>query len=280
MLAVLGGYWLFSAFIDSEQPTSLGWLNVYYVLAGACLLCLLLSQAMRVELPPDYVSRKSLLEDFIDMLSLCLKPLVLIFVASAFLYVLIEQSIQTWLPTFNHEVFHLPSALSVQVTGIFAVCVAIGRLSASWVSRHVHWFALINGCLLGALVLVIVVLPLARAGSETAASSWASLPLAALLLPLVGLFLAPIYPVLNSVILSALPKAMQAAMTGLIVVSSALGGTLGSLITGQVFAAFSGIAAFYTTLLPIALLALLSLLLWRQLREGEKGAGRHLTGRV
>ena len=47
---------------------------------------------------------------------------------------------------------------------------------------------------------------------------------------------------------------MHAAMTGLIVVFSALGGTLGSYLTARVFAAFDGIHAFYFSLVPMTLL--------------------------
>ena len=49
-------------------------------------------------------------------------------------------------------------------------------------------------------------------------------PLAAYLLPMIGLLMAPLYPILNSVMLSSLKHSQQAAMTGLIVVFSALGG--------------------------------------------------------
>ena len=49
-------------------------------------------------------------------------------------------------------------------------------------------------------------------------------------------------------------------MVGLMVIFSALGGTIGSLITGFVFDRFSGQTAFYLVLLPIALIAVA---LWR-----------------
>jgi len=68
---------------------------------------------------------------------------------------------------------------------------------------------------------------------------------------LVGLLMAPIYPVLNSVMLSSLAKSQHAAMTGLIVVFSALGGTTGSIITGFVFEYLGGQSAFYFSLLPM-----------------------------
>jgi fucose permease len=86
-------------------------------------------------------------------------------------------------------------------------------------------------------------------------------------IPLIGLLMAPIYPVINSVALSSLPKPLHAAMTGLIVVFSALGGTVGSRITAIVFSRFDGIRAFYFSLVPMLLL-LLALFLFR--RETER----------
>ena len=68
---------------------------------------------------------------------------------------------------------------------------------------------------------------------------------------MIGFCLAPIYPAINSVILSALPKVQHAPMSGLIVVFSALGGTTGSLLTGYLFEHFGGQKAFYFSLIPL-----------------------------
>lgn len=70
------------------------------------------------------------IQEFVEMLKLAYKPLVLVVVLFVFLYVLIEQGIGTWLPTFNSEVLHLPVYVSVQITSIFAAMIAIGRLMA------------------------------------------------------------------------------------------------------------------------------------------------------
>jgi fucose permease len=77
---------------------------------------------------------------------------------------------------------------------------------------------------------------------------------AAFLFPFIGLFMAPIYPGINSVMLSSLPRHQHAPMTGLLVIFSALGGTTGSLITGYVFGHVNGHFAFYLTLVPIVLM--------------------------
>jgi hypothetical protein len=60
---------------------------------------------------------------------------------------------------------------------------------------------------------------------------------------------------------------MHAAMTGLIVVVSALGGTTGSYVTARVFAGFGGIHAFYFSLVPISLM-LVSLVFFKRKVDG------------
>ncbi|MEM6981543.1 MAG: MFS transporter, partial [Pseudomonadota bacterium] len=192
--------------------------------------------------------------DFIAMLKLTYQPLVLIFIISAFLYVLIEQGVGTWLPTFNNQVLQLPVAISIQLASIFAAALALGRLVAGQVLKHIHWFVVLSCCLVAMAALIIITLPLTENLPKSEVNSLFDAPLAAFVLPLIGFFMAPIYPVLNSVMLSALQKHQHAAMTGLIVVFSALGGTTGSVITGYVFEHFSGQHAFYLSLVPISLI--------------------------
>jgi fucose permease len=255
MLGVLSGYWIFSAYIDPDAPTSLEWLNVYYPLAAglfitACIVLFSPIQKTPVESQPN-----GLIQEFVEMLKLAYKPLVLVFVLSVFLYVLIEQGIGTWLPTFNSEVLHLPVDVSVQITSIFAAMIAIGRLMAGQILKFVNWYLFLNICIAMMAVLMLLSLPLADDIDATAVTGIFNAPLAAYLLPIAGLMMAPIYPVINSVMLSSLEKAKHAQMTGLIVVFSALGGTTGSIITGLVFDTFGGKNAFYLSLLPMALLA-------------------------
>jgi fucose permease len=101
---------------------------------------------------------------------------------------------------------------------------------------------------------VIFVLPKAVGLEVKTITSLSDIPLIGFAFPLVGLFIAPIYPLLNSVVLSALPKRLHSSMTGLIVVFSALGGTLGSRIIGYLFKNEGPENAFYYTLIPMLLL--------------------------
>jgi MFS transporter, FHS family, glucose/mannose:H+ symporter len=255
MIGILTGYFIFSAFVDDKNLQSTEWLKVYYLLAGIVLVAFLLL----LNSPLDESSVKSntskpFVEDFADMIKLAIKPLVLVFIMSAFTYVLIEQSIMSWLPTFNSKVLSLPSTLSIQMASILAASTAIGRFSAGFALRRIHWFMVLVICLMAASVLVVVAIPLAQNTSGQPVTGWGNAPLGAFVFPLIGLFLAPIYPAINSVILSTLPPRQHGPMSGLIVIFSALGGTTGSIITGNIFQAYGGQAAFYFSLVPIGVL--------------------------
>ena len=252
MLGVLSGYWYFAYFIDAQNSASLSWLNAYWGLAALLMGIILLVLISPISTPTTKENGESRVgDDFIAMLKLAYKPLVLVFILSIFMYVLVEQGIGTWLPTFNNEVLALPADISVQLTSVFALALALGRLGAGQVLRIFSWFPFMLMCLLGMAALILVSLPLAGKIDIANIETVIQLPFIAFLFPLIGIFMAPIYPVLNSVVLSSLPKQNQSAMTGLIVVFSALGGTSGSLITGTLFESIGGQQAFYMLLIPI-----------------------------
>jgi MFS transporter, FHS family, glucose/mannose:H+ symporter len=259
---------VFGHFIDSANPASQSWLQVYWLLAGLCAFTFVLVWSTpfdesRAALPEGRSRR----EDFLAMLRLFFKPLVCVFVITAFLYVLIEQSVGTWLPTFNNEILKLPAAMSVEVTSIFAGCLAIGRLSAGVLMRKLNWYPVMTACVLGMGAMVLLALPLTHDVVADPAITWSSAPIATFLFPLIGLFMAPIYPGINSVMLSSLPQNQHSSMTGLLVIFSALGGTTGSLITGYVFGNFNGHFAFYLTLVPITLVLVTMALFRRQVER-------------
>jgi len=141
--------------------------------------------------------------------------------------------------------------MSIQATSIFAATLAIGRLSAGMVMARFDWYPVLNVCIIAVGALVLFSLPMASNIVFNPDVTWFNAPAAAYVFPLIGLFLAPIYPAINSTVLSALPKYKHSEMTGLIVIFSALGGTTGSIITGTVFGEMGGQSAFYLSLIPL-----------------------------
>lgn len=255
-VGVLSGYWIFGFFIGDSDPTSKTWLNTYWVLAGLCIFAFL--NLLTTNLDESEVQKKeekfSIVHEFVEMLALIRFPLVLIFILSAFLYVLIEQSIQTWLPTFNKSILQMPNNISVQIVSIFAGAIAFGRLISGYFIKKFSWMKVLSVSVILSMLLVIFVLPLTSGVVAGSINNWTEVPPAGFILPFIGMFLGPIYPALNSSILSVLPKHRQSAMSGLIVIFSALGGTTGSLITGYIFGHFSGQTAFYFALVPMGIL--------------------------
>jgi FHS family glucose/mannose:H+ symporter-like MFS transporter len=281
MVGVLGGYWLFSAAVDNSHPESTAWLGVYWVLTAIIAVSFCLLAVSRVDETEARASgtgaarNGSLAGDINAMLRLMLSGLVMVFVLSAFLYVLIEQGVATWLPSFNNEVLHMPAAMSVGLAVIMPASTAIGRLASAVVIARVGWYSVVNLCVVAIAALIVLTLPLSAGLQPNPAMGWASAPLVAYMFPLIGLFLAPIYPAINSAMLSVLPKSRHAAMTGLIVIFSALGGSFGSFVTGRLFMAFDGRTAFALLLVPIAVLALFLWLFHRALRRQAHDTTSH-----
>lgn len=253
MVGVLSGYWLFSAFFRADAP--LAWLNVYWVLAAAsAALAAYWASTPLDESALRASGAESFTSSLIGMLALMRVPAVAVFLLCAFLYVLVEQALGSWMPTFNHETLRLDPPLAVQFASLYALALCVGRLAGGVLLPRLPRFATLIACIAAIaplLALAAFATPLAGADSLGA---WSAVPLIALALPAVGLVMGPIYPTINSTVLSALPVERQAAMTGLIVIFSALGGTLGSFITGQVFAHAGGRAAVAGVLLPAVLL--------------------------
>lgn len=270
MIGILTGYFIFSYFVDDTNPQSTSWLNVYYLLGGISLMAfLLLLSASLDESSIQTTEQKSMISEFKEMFKLMVKPIVLVFVLCAFFYVLIEQSIMSWLPTFNNKVLLLPAALSIQMASILAGSTALGRFFAGLVLKRLNWLIVLISCVVLAAALVLIAIPLAEKSTGQPITGWSTAPIAAFVFPMIGLLLAPIYPAVNSVILSTLPVKQHGLMSGLIIIFSALGGTTGSIITGNIFEHYDGKQAFYFSLIPMAIL-IVCLFLFSRLQQKEK----------
>ncbi len=269
MVAVVASAWIFAYFIDPADATSPRWLNVYWLLAALCGIAAAAIAAVRIDetalqaeaQPPSPAGA------FGAMLALLGRRATQIFILGVFLYVFIEQGLGTWLPTINHKVLGLDGQIAVQAASAFAMAIAAGRFVAGLVVARIGWLKLLLACFIGMAGILAVVPMLTGSIAAQAITSWSAVPLAAWLLPAIGFFMAPIYPTLNSVVLSTVPKAQQAGLIGLIVVFSALGGTTGSRMVAVLFSAQPDAAVLYSLLPPIALLALATLWLNRLTRS-------------
>ncbi len=262
MLGITFAYLVFPLFYSDTDPDA--WLRVYLLLAGliAFVFIILFFSKFKLEKPP---LNASLQEDLQNMLSLLKRPLIILFAAFAFLYVMTEQGIMSWLPTFNQKVLKLPETTSVQMAVILMLSFALGRFLTSHIVKKVTWFKLVSICLVLAAALVLFILPKAQNITGVTIESIQDVPMIAFVFPLIGLFLAPIYPLVNSTVLSTTEKKFHSAMAGLLTFFSAIGGTLGSISIGWLFAQIGGEKAFYFALIPLSFLLIILFLMNKQI---------------
>ncbi len=270
MIGVLAGNLLFSLFIDDQNPKSTHWMNVYWVLAALSFLSFLFLFFSRLNEKESKCEGTNFLGDIKNSISLFNYKKVLFFLLCAFLFVLVEQSFQTWTPTFYKEILRVPTSMSIQAGAILAGAFALGRFLSGFFSKKFSWIYVVSFCAASFGISLLLVLPLTHNTHINADTSWLKAPAAVYLFPLMGVFLAPIYPSINSVILASVPKYLHSSMSGLIVVFSAIGGTLGSVITGFIFQEFNGQHAFYLSLVPLVLLIISAIFMNKQIQINKK----------
>ncbi|MBT5099243.1 MAG: MFS transporter [Polaribacter sp.] len=267
MVGIAFAYILFPAFYSDDVNS---WLNVYYVLCVLIAISFVFLLFSKVEYQVES-SASTLKEDLIQSVKLIIVPLVLVFIISAFLFVMIEQGIMTWLPRFNEKIFLFSENLSVQMAVIFALSLALGRFIAGFLTKRMPWVYLVIICIVISGGILLGVLPQLSENIETLSiiENTTDVPVLGFILPLIGLFIAPIYPLLNSTVLSSLPKSLHSPMSGLIIIFSALGGTIGSRVIGELFESIGGANAFYFLLIPMSLLIVFVLLIDRMSKKQE-----------
>jgi fucose permease len=267
MIGIASGFIAFPLFYSDTDPKA--WLNIYLVLAAliaASFFILLFSKFnVRYEIPGT-----SIKDDFIEMVRLLKRPLVVVFAVAAFMYVMTEQGIMSWLPTFNEKVLHLPVRTSIYMSVILMLSIALGRFISSLLVKKISWITILYSCLVGAALMVLLVLPQTQKLAPREIHSIGDVPAIAYVFPLIGFFLAPIYPLINSFVLSATEKIFHSPMASLLVFFSAVGGTLGSRLVGYLFKNIGGHKAFYFSLVPMAILMLCLFFFYREQKKPGK----------
>jgi len=205
MLGIIFMYLVFPLFFDDNDPNA--WLRGYILMAIliAIAFVIILFSKFEVETTPS----KGIANDFSEMFKLFKKPLIWIFAAFAFLYVMTEQGIMTWLPTFNKETLKLNAILSSQMAVLLMVCIALGRFITGIIAKKIKWIYISVVSVILAVILVLMVLPMAANVEPRVVKSLSDLPSVSYLFPLIGLFLAPLYPLINSTILTSQASALD-----------------------------------------------------------------------
>jgi len=271
MLGILTGYVLFSLAADGELIGN--WVNTYVLIGVIAFIALLVLRKADFKEEALKSEETDTRNDLLLMVKLVVAPTVAAFLVCAFLNVLLEQSTMNWLPTFNNQAFHLSETLAIIMASLLAGSMAVGRFVASFFLRRIAWQKFLVIMLVAAAVFLVICLQVtSQLEIEQTIEHIADVPLVAFVLPFIGVFLAPIYPAINSVVLESLPQSKHAAMASLIVLFSAVGGSIGSVVTGALFEDFGAIEAFYISLVPIGMMAGGILIFNRLIKKDRKDA--------
>ncbi len=231
------------------------WTDTYWLIAILTLIALVLLWFTQID--EHEIAEHSEEAGLMEMLSLLRLPMVWTFVVCAWLYVMIEQSFGTWMPRFHEQIFGLSPSVASAFMSIYFGSIALSRFVAGYLARFIPWLSMQLAYLVCAFLVTVAVVILTDGVAGETVSHWYQAPPLAFLLAAIGFFLGPIYPTISSIVLSKLEKVHHSAMTGLIIIFSALGGTTGSFILGRLSDTFSTHNAFYFPLIPITLLALM-----------------------
>ena len=251
MVGIIFMYLVFPLFYDDNDPNA--WLRGYLVMAAIVAIAFTIILFSKFDLQVEQ-NNSTIGQDIASMLRLFLNPVIWIFAIFAFFYVMTEQGIMTWLPTFNKETLHIKAKLASQMAVILMASFALGRFITGLLVKKIKWIYIAVTGLIGAAILVLIVLPMASNVPDMEVNALGDLPLVSFLFPMIGLFLAPLYPLISSTVLSATDKSHHSALAGILTFVSALGGTLGSVIIGNLFDLLGGNKVFYLSLIPMTII--------------------------
>lgn len=266
MIGIACGLIIFPLFYSDTDPNA--WLRIYLVLAALVAISFFMLLTVNFNLKYE-TPGKNLKEDFVDMIKLLKRPLVFVFAIAAFMYVMTEQGIMSWLPSFNEKVLLLPEKISIYMAVILTLSIALGRYLSSLLVKKISWFVILAICLVGAATMVILILPQTQNLQPKAINGLGDVPVIAFVFPLIGFFLAPIYPLINSFVLSSTEKLFHSPMASLLVFFSAIGGTLGSRLVAYLFKNIGGQKAFYFALIPMAFLLVCLFFFYKIQKKGS-----------
>jgi DHA1 family quinolone resistance protein-like MFS transporter len=217
-----------------------------YVFAG--LICVgLIAAASCIRYPQAPARQDHRAAGLRHTFELLRDPLLLGFSALIMLYVAVEVAIYVWMPTYLRAYRGSFPWLPLYGLTLFFVLRALGRFAAVWLLGRFSWGAVLAFCSSAILAcFAFSVIGGVRVGA------W--------LLPLSGLFMATVYPTLNSKGISVFEKLAHGTAAGIILFFTALAAAAGPLAMAAVSDAYGSTRAGFALATVFALLLFLGLL--------------------
>ena len=180
-----------------------------------------------------------------------LRPQFLLFYGLIFFIVFAEQIFNSWLPTFYKNNLNTDSFFALQSSAFLALFSFGGRLLASKVTGKMPPMKYFYICLSTGIILLLIAHFLGYHAKE-------NISILVLLFPLVGIFLAPLYPLLNSRFLSHYSEKVIGRIVSIIILATSLGGSIGSISTSYLFQKNLGNYYLLFATIPLILILIFS----------------------
>ncbi|WP_262696605.1 MFS transporter [Chryseobacterium sp. G0186] len=199
------------------------WKFGFLLIAALCAVTIFL--LLRAEITESKPSEnKSLFKE----LSGFTTPAVVLFLGVAFFIVFVEQGFNSWLPSFYKNHLKVNSFFALQATSFLSLFSYAGRTITANVIRRFSLSGYYITCISLIIALLLIILGVQYFDSEDSR-------LILFLFPVVGLFLSPLYPVINSKMIAQVNKEKINLFTSLIVIFSSLGSSVSSIIMALLF---------------------------------------------
>lgn len=214
------------ALVVTLDGNGLSWRWLYLIAATLCAGMILAALATAYPKGARAEKKKG---DIGRSLSLLKSPYALGFSFGIAMYVASEVAVFVWLPTFleGFDGVGLAGFFAAYAVMIFFILRAAGRFMGVWILDRLDWklvMLVFTGMIFACFVL----------------SALGGKNVAVFLLPLSGIFMSMIYPMLNSKGISCFPKHDHGAIAGLILFFTAVAAALAPLAMALVSDAFGG----------------------------------------
>ncbi|WP_288460882.1 MFS transporter [uncultured Chryseobacterium sp.] len=155
-------------------------------------------------------------------------PLLIMFLAVVFSIVFVEQSFNSWLPSFYKNHLKVNSFFALQASSFLALFSYVGRTVTANVIQRFSLSKYYVLCLSSIVAVLLIIIGIQFSG-------WDDSKILLFLFPVIGLFLSPLYPVINSKMIATIDKSKANVFTSLIVIFSSLGSSVSSIIMSVLF---------------------------------------------
>ncbi|RQO40265.1 MFS transporter [Chryseobacterium sp. KBW03] len=155
-------------------------------------------------------------------------PTVILFLGVVFSIVFVEQGFNSWLPSFYKNHLKVNSFFALQATSFLAVFSYAGRTITANIIRRFSLPSYYISCMAFIIALLLIILGIQYFESVNSR-------LILFLFPVIGFFLSPLYPVINSKMIAQVDKEKVNLFTSLIVIFSSLGSSVSSIIMAILF---------------------------------------------